>query len=174
MAQMVGRGGRVTGIEFDPDLAARARANFAAWPNVEILTGDGAAMPFAPADVIYVNAGAAAPARLWLDGLNLGGRLVLPLTTAENFRSETADPAKMASRGAVFLIARHAAGYSAKWISPVAIFPCAGDRDGDAERSLAAALAGGGVLNVARLDRTPHAPAETCWLHGDGWCLAAA
>ncbi len=38
-------------------------------------------MAFDLADVIYVNAGATRPADIWLDRLNDGGRLVLPLTT---------------------------------------------------------------------------------------------
>ncbi len=85
MAELVGPSGRVTGIEFDPELAARAKANFAGRPNVEILAGDGATVPFDPADVIYVNAGATRPAPAWLDRLKEGGRLVLPLTTAKGF-----------------------------------------------------------------------------------------
>ena len=81
MAHLAGPTGHVTGIEFDADLAARARANFGGAANVEILQGDGAVVPFATADVIYVNAGATHPATAWLDGLAEGGRLILPLTT---------------------------------------------------------------------------------------------
>ena len=170
MAQMVGEGGRVTGIEFEPDLAARARANFAAWPHVEILAGDGAAIPFAPADVIYVNAGATGPARSWLDNLKDGGRLILPLTTAQGFGA--IDFAKMHRSGGVFRIARNRDGFDAKWISPVAIFPCEGHRDAGEEHALAAAFAQGRFLDVRRLRRDTHASGDTCWLHGDGWCLA--
>src|SRR5262249_50727244 len=36
LAHLVGPTGRVTGIEYDPDLAARARANLAPYANVEI------------------------------------------------------------------------------------------------------------------------------------------
>ena len=90
MAHMVGATGRVTAIEYDPQLAGRAAANFAHASNVEVVQGDGSVTPFAPADVIYVNAGASRPADAWLDGLKEGGRLILPLTTARNF---TAPPA---------------------------------------------------------------------------------
>jgi protein-L-isoaspartate(D-aspartate) O-methyltransferase len=69
MAHLAGKSGRVTGIEFDPLFAERARHNLKKYPNVEILTGDGAITPFKPADVIYVNAGATQPAKAWLDGL---------------------------------------------------------------------------------------------------------
>ena len=77
MAHMVGSAGAMTAIEYDPQLAARALANLAHAPNVRVLQGDGSVTPFAPADVIYVNAGASRPADAWLDGLKEGGRLIL-------------------------------------------------------------------------------------------------
>jgi len=170
MAELVGSAGRVTGIEFDPALAARARANFTAWPNVEILAGDGATVPFAPADVIYVNAGATRPAEAWLDGLKDGGRLILPLTV-----SRVAGPGgamAAANVGGVLRIARQGGDYAATWISPVTIFPCAGNRDEVAERVLAEAMGKSETRQVTRLRRDAHAPDADCLAHGDGWCLA--
>jgi protein-L-isoaspartate(D-aspartate) O-methyltransferase len=169
MAQMVGSAGRVTGIEYDPGLAARAKANLAKYPNVEIIEGDGAAVPFDTANVIYVNAGATAPAPAWLDRLADGGRLILPLTTDAGFGK--IDPGKIFSRGAVFRIQRRGEDFDAKWISAVAIFPCAGNRDGFAEKALASALEKGGAQTVTRLYRHAYIPEEHRWLTGDGWCL---
>ena len=169
MAHMVGPQGRVTGIEFDPDLAARAKANFTAWPNVEIKQGDGALCLFDPADVIYVNAGATRPAPAWLDGLKDGGRLILPLTTKRTVAGDTTGAGNV---GAVFRIVRHGDSYAAKWISPVAIFPCAGNRDEASEIALAAGLAKTETTEVTRLRRDPHAQERTCCAHGDGWCFA--
>ena len=170
MAAMVGEAGRVTGIEYEPTLAARARANFAHWPNVAILEGDGALVPFAPADVIYINAGATRPAEAWLDGLKEGGRLILPLTT---HRIAGPDGAmREANVGAVLRVTRAGDSYAARWISPVAIFPCAGNRDEAAERVLATSLGKPGTSEVARLLRHAHAPGADCRVHGDGWCLA--
>ena len=85
LAHMVGESGRVTAIEFDGGLAERLAANFAGQPNVRALQGDGAQIEFDPADVIYVNAGATRPADIWLDRLNDGGRLILPLTSDKGF-----------------------------------------------------------------------------------------
>jgi protein-L-isoaspartate(D-aspartate) O-methyltransferase len=62
IAGLVGATGRVTAIEFDPGLAARATANFAQTPHVRAVHGDGTRGMFEPADVIYVNAGATRPA----------------------------------------------------------------------------------------------------------------
>jgi len=66
---LVGRRGRVTAIEFDPELAKRRGANFVGAGNVRVIGGDGAAVEFDRADVIYVNAGATKPADAWLDRL---------------------------------------------------------------------------------------------------------
>ncbi|MGX9080760.1 protein-L-isoaspartate O-methyltransferase family protein, partial [Klebsiella pneumoniae] len=40
LAHLVGPSGRVTGIEYDPELAARASANLAPYENVAIIAGD--------------------------------------------------------------------------------------------------------------------------------------
>jgi protein-L-isoaspartate(D-aspartate) O-methyltransferase len=170
MGEIVGTTGRVTGIEFDSVLVARAKANLARYPNIDVLEGDGAIVAFEPANVIYVNAGATGPAPAWLDRLADGGRLILPLTTDAGFGKIEAD--KMALRGALFRIERRGNDYHAKWISPVAIFPCAGNRDEISERALANALESGGVQKVTRLYRYTEIPDERCWLRGNGWCLA--
>jgi protein-L-isoaspartate(D-aspartate) O-methyltransferase len=170
MAEMVGASGRVTGIEFDPRLAGLAKSNLSSYQNVAVVEGDGAAVPFDEANVIYVNAGATSPASAWLEGLAEGGRLILPLTTNKGFGE--VEVAKMALHGAVFRIKRRGDEYRARWISPVAIFPCAGNRDESSERALAAAFEKGGALNVTRLYRNVTIPEERCWLRGRGWSLA--
>jgi protein-L-isoaspartate(D-aspartate) O-methyltransferase len=67
LAHLVGPSGRVTDIEYESELAARAKTNFAAYQNVDIVEGDGALVSFDTADVIYVNAGCTRPAENWLD-----------------------------------------------------------------------------------------------------------
>jgi protein-L-isoaspartate(D-aspartate) O-methyltransferase len=170
LAHLVGPSGRVTGIEYDGSLAARAKANLASYSNVTVVEGDGTQVPFDPADVIYVNAGCTRPAERWLDGLADGGRLILPMTSDEGIGGIT--PARMASAGAVFRIERKATNCLARWISPVAIFPCAGGRDEASERALAEAFTRGGWEKVTRLYRGEDIPDERCWLRGPGWCLA--
>ena len=171
MAHLVGPTGRVTGIEFEADLAARARANFTGVANVEILQGDGATVPFTTADVIYINAGATHPAPAWLDGLAEGGRLILPLTT-ELPPTPGAELRAIARRGAIFRIERRGHDYPAQWISPVVIFPCAGNRDQVADAALSAGFAKGGWEKVTRLYRSEELPPEQCWVRAPGWCLA--
>jgi protein-L-isoaspartate(D-aspartate) O-methyltransferase len=170
LAYLVGSSGRVTGIEYEPELAARAKANFAGNPNVEIVEGDGAVVSLDQADVIYVNAGCTRPAENWLDRLADGGRLILPMTSDQGFSAKSLE--RTASTGAVFRIKRRGNDYFAHWISPVAIFPCAGSRDEASERALAEAFAKGGWQKVTRLYRDQEIAEERCWLRGSGWCLA--
>jgi protein-L-isoaspartate(D-aspartate) O-methyltransferase len=169
LAHLVGASGRVTGIEYDAELASRARRNLSPFPNVAIVEGDGTTAPFGQADVIYVNAGCTRPADNWLDRLADGGRLILPMTSDQGFGA--ADLSRVASAGAVFRIERRGDDYLAAWISAVAIFPCAGSRDGASEAALAAAFDHGDWRRVTRLYREEIAP-ERCWVRGPGWCLA--
>jgi protein-L-isoaspartate(D-aspartate) O-methyltransferase len=170
LSHLAGPSGRVTGIEYDSELAARAKANLAPYPNVNIVEGDGATVPFEQADVIYVNAGCTRPAENWLDGLADGGRLILPMTSDKGFGAGS--PERMASAGAVFRIERRGHDYFARWISSVAIFPCAGSRDEVSERALAEAFEKGGWQKVTRLYRSEGIADERCWLRGSKWCLA--
>ena len=170
LGHLVGPTGRVTGIEYDQELAARARANLAPYTNVEIVEGDGTRVSFGSADVIYVNAGCTRPAAHWLDNLADGGRLILPMTSDQGFSGGTLE--QVARAGAVFRIRREAADYDAAWISPVAIIPCDGGRDEASERALAEAFSRGGWQRVTRLHRATDIPDERCWLRGEGWCLA--
>ncbi|HXO01109.1 MAG TPA: rRNA adenine N-6-methyltransferase family protein [Stellaceae bacterium] len=165
LARLVGRRGKVTAIEYDAELAARCTHNLADLHHVRVVHGDGTEIDFAPADVIYVNAGATHPAPYWLDRLTEGGRLILPLT-------EAGFPMGDIRRGAVFRIERRGDDYPARRISAVAIFPCAGARDADGEAALATAFGRGAGENVTRLYRRDDVPEEDCWLRGKGWCLA--
>jgi protein-L-isoaspartate(D-aspartate) O-methyltransferase len=170
MAHLVGPSGRVTAIEFDAALAARAQANFASCANVRVVEGDGAAVPFDTAEIIYVNAGATRPADVWLDRLAEGGRLILPLTTDKGFGCN--EPGPLARQGAVFRIERRGGEFHARWISPVAIFPCAGARDAASELALAAAFDKGNWQSVTRLYRSGDIDEDRCWLRAPGWSLA--
>ena len=51
MAHLVGPSGKVTGIELDPGLAERARDNLSSYPDVDVVCGNGAVVPFETADV---------------------------------------------------------------------------------------------------------------------------
>jgi protein-L-isoaspartate(D-aspartate) O-methyltransferase len=168
LAHLAGPTGRITAIEFDPDLARRAAGNFRGSPNVTVLTGDGATLPFEEADVIYVNAGATRPLDHWLDRLKDGGRLMIPLTTDRNFAAAGSPH----GWGAYFLITRQGADFLARWISYVTVFPCESARDAVSEAALREAFQTPRWNEVTRLHRTGDLPSEQCWLRAPGWSLA--
>ena len=81
LATLVGPEGRVIAYEIEPDIAERAAANLARYPQVEVRARSGVE-DLPAADAIYVNAAATHPLRAWLDALKPGGRLVFPLQAA--------------------------------------------------------------------------------------------
>jgi protein-L-isoaspartate(D-aspartate) O-methyltransferase len=167
LAEIVGRTGRVTAIEIDPLLAARAKENLAAaWPQATVVATDGFLFqPDRPADAIVVNAGVTHFSSVWLDALAAeNGRLLVPLTTAERW-------------GGFLMITRQAddpSRYAARFAGRVGIIPCVGGRDAAAEERLTAALARGDFTAIRSLRRAPEGPDHTCWLAGEGWWLSTA
>jgi protein-L-isoaspartate(D-aspartate) O-methyltransferase len=161
LASMVGTTGRVLAYEIEPDLALRARANLAQCPNVEVVGASAAEATLPAADLIYVNAGATHPLAAWLDALNIGGRLVFPLTPNEGF-------------GCMLMVTRRGvASYGASVITRVAFIPCIGARDDAASNALAAALETQSLKSVKSLRRGTQ-PDDTAWCVGAGWWLSTA
>ena len=92
LAHLTGPEGRVTAVEFDAGLAARATANLAELANVRVLQGDAFRVALDVADVIYVNAGVNHIPSSWLDALREGGRLMLPMGSRAAFKAVQPGP----------------------------------------------------------------------------------
>jgi protein-L-isoaspartate(D-aspartate) O-methyltransferase len=165
IAHVVGEKGRVTAIEFDEELAARAQAFLAELRCVKVVSGDASTYDTGEADAIFINAGATHPLPLWLDNLKSGGMLLFPLTRD----SGSIAPIRI---GAMMLVRRLTGGYEANAISPVGIFPCFGAIDTEADRLVERALAEGSFPRIRSLSRELHVVNETCALHGRGYCLS--
>jgi len=164
MAEVVGREGHVSAIEVDTQLAARARDNLNDFSNVKVIEGDGGAIDAGPADAILVNAGATHPRPVWLGSLLPGGRLILPLTVAED--------ADGGGDGRILKVTRQPGGLTACFISGVGIFSCVGGRDAELNRRLKAAFERDDWKTVQSLRRDQHDEQESCWLHGEQFCLS--
>ena len=160
LAEIVGIDGSVLGFEVDGALAEAANRNVSPWPQATIRKVDGVVSPDGRCDVVIAFAGVSAPPLDWLDALADGGRALIPLTTEQRF-------------GLLLRIDRNAMGFAARSAGNIGIFHCAGARQPAEAEALGRALsdhAGRAALKSLRRDR--HQPDETCWLHGDGWCLS--
>ncbi len=162
LAHLVGPTGRVVAYEIEPDIAERARANLAGFPQVEVRARSGVGEALPGADCIYVNAAASHPVRAWLDALKVGGRLLFPLQAAH-------------STGDMLLITRPEQGdaWPARCLCGVVFIACEGAQDPAIGRRLNEAFRRGGAGHVRSL-RFGAAPAGTSWLQGDGWALSTA
>ncbi len=159
LAELVGPTGRVIAYEIAPDIAARAAANLARYPQVELRARSGAE-DLPEADAIYVNAAATHPLRAWLDALKPAGRLVFPLQAA-------------GSSGAMLIVTRPERGeaWPARLLTGVVFIPCEGAQDAEMGRKLDEAFRRGRTDRVRSL-RFGDAPSETDWVRGDGWALS--
>ncbi|MBY0321951.1 MAG: protein-L-isoaspartate(D-aspartate) O-methyltransferase [Reyranella sp.] len=162
LAETVGRGGRVDAIEIDEALAARATRNLEPWPAATVHPGDAAVPIDGEWDVVVAFAGATAPQAWWLDRLADGGRLLLPMTVAD-----------FAITGFMLRLDRQGDDLLARSVGRVGFYPCIGARTSEGEAALRQALGDTAGQHALRcLRRDPHDKDESCWLHGDGWCLS--
>jgi protein-L-isoaspartate(D-aspartate) O-methyltransferase len=159
LANLVGPTGRVDAFEVEPTLVDRARAALKDLPNVEVHCASAAAVDLPAADVIYVNAGVTHIPAPWLDALNIGGRLVVPLTPQEGF-------------GGMLLAAQVAPRvYAASILARVSFIPCSAPRLEGQSQSLAHAFEPHSFKAVRSLHRDA-APDESAWYVGEGWWLS--
>jgi protein-L-isoaspartate(D-aspartate) O-methyltransferase len=163
LSELVGAAGRVTAIEVDTDLAARARENLTEWPNVDLHAGDGGEFDPGPVDAIFVNAGVTHPHPLWLDRLANGGRLLLPLTF---------DVGGGIGKGVMMLIRREGDRYAARLLTLVMIYSSSSVREAEVNELLAKQISPPKLFSVQCLRRDAHDAEETCWLHGKDFCLS--
>jgi protein-L-isoaspartate(D-aspartate) O-methyltransferase len=164
MAEVVGTSGQVTGVEIDADLASRARENLAYLRQAKVAHGDGGKFDPGPCNAIFINAGVTRPSAVWLDSLLPGGRLILYLTVAFDDGGS--------GRGFTLKVKREDRGYTAQFLSGVSVFHCIGSRDEEANQRLREAFMRGALGSVQSLRRDGHESSDTCWLHGDGFCLS--
>jgi protein-L-isoaspartate(D-aspartate) O-methyltransferase len=160
LAELTGPAGKVTAIEIDEGLAARARVALEPWPQVTVIHADGSRGPFDPADTIIVSAGATHPLPAWLAALKPEGKLLFPLTS-------TRGPGAMA-----YLTRKSTGNFAAMICGSVFFVDFAGARDPEVSSELSHALKRDEGLSVRSLRCDPHERDESCWLHGNGWCFS--
>ena len=113
LSMLVLPGGQVEAYEIEPELAASAKRNLVPFENVQLIATDAVTSPLKPSDIIYVNAGVAAPPEQWLQALRPGGRMLFPWCPSED-------------AGVALLVTRTDAGLRARPTMPVWFIPCVG------------------------------------------------
>ncbi len=173
IAHCVGPTGRVVAIEVDDALAREARTKLAPLHWVEVCHGDGGGTDGELFDGILINAGMTHPHEAWLNALNPGGRLILPLTC-------TMPPMGPVGKGIVALISRSdtpndSNNFDARVLQRmVAIYSAVGIRDPQMNDQLGKALMRSFMPHFKRLRRDVHEESSTCWLHGNGVCFSSS
>jgi protein-L-isoaspartate(D-aspartate) O-methyltransferase len=165
IAEVVGAGGSVVGIEVHPELASRAKENLSCYLNVTVYAGDGASFDPGECDAMLINAGVTHPHPPWLERLREGGRLILPLTM-------TVTPTVGA--GMVAKITRRGGAFPAELVSSVGIFSCTSLRDPQLEPLLKQAFTTRSLLKLKSVRLDAHEPTDTCLVHASCVCLSSA
>jgi protein-L-isoaspartate(D-aspartate) O-methyltransferase len=166
LGQLVGSSGRVWAADVDPGLVARARANVAEWPWIEVVHGDGRTGLPPRSDVVLIHAGATHVLDEWLDAMADGGRLLVPLTGAMPAMGATL------GKGMMLRVTRSGPGWTARVSSMVAIYSLVGGRDDAMNAALGRAMMTGALMKATRLRRDPHEAGAECVLHGATCCLS--
>ena len=167
LARLTGAMGTVVAYEIEHDLAQNAIQNLGDFSNVTVQERSGSEAPLPGCDAIYVNAGATAPLSVWLDALQLNGRLLFPLTPADG-------PGGMPGMGDMLLVTRSDTNrFDALFVCPSMWVPCMGARDEETAQKLSVAFKRGDFRNVKSLRRNSE-PDDTCWCAGNGWWLSNA
>lgn len=168
MAEIVGMDGTVMAVEIDETLAGRAREALSDRIGVSVTTGDGLNVEPDAYDAIVVSAGATHPLEAWLNGLGPGSRLLFPITM------ETSPSNR--GMGAMLLITQVVNGaFAARFLGPAAFIHFRGGRDAAANEKLLDAFRRRfkQMSEVRSLRRDAHEPDDSCWLHGESFCLSS-
>ncbi len=162
LAELVGRQGRVTAVEYDANLAAQAAENTSPWSQIDLVQGDGATFDPGEVDLVVAFAGVTHPVPLWLDRLAVGGRLLVGLTATNWW-------------GFMLLATRTEAGFEAQALGPAGFVPFVG-RDEEAGERLGKALKRlrGKPIPISSLHRggPPESAKRQVWYAGPGFWLS--
>jgi protein-L-isoaspartate(D-aspartate) O-methyltransferase len=171
LAQLVGRAGHVTAVEFDVQRAQSAKQNLDHRSNVDVVAADGRHWPQQPADVIYVNFATPRPADAWIDNLAVGGRLIFPLGVP---REGPRGGGKNGLNALAVIVKRLDEGYAATGLGPVSFVFAEGESGASFDQvgRLQSSLEGGGWDKIRSLVWNKTADEATCWCSGDGWALS--
>ncbi|NIA70721.1 protein-L-isoaspartate(D-aspartate) O-methyltransferase [Pelagibius litoralis] len=163
LTEIAGPKSRVEAIELDDYLARRAQENLRPWPQANVTAGNGVDCDTTPAaDIIIAFAGTTHPAAAWINRLSPGGRMMIPLTTADGW-------------GFLLRLEKTDAGFEAASLGACGFFHCDGARRSAEEMRLQEALTSlnGKEIPIRALHLgKPTADAQEVWFEGDDYWLS--
>jgi protein-L-isoaspartate(D-aspartate) O-methyltransferase len=168
MAHVVGSTGRVVAIEVDEALAQDATQNLSMFSWVDVRHSNGTAACGPSFDAVLVSTGVTHPRDTWLDALESGGRLALPLTAAMPKMGRI-------SKGPMLLLTKgDEQNFGVRRIVPlVSVYSALDLRDESLNEALGNAFMRAPFAIPKRLRRDAHDPGPTCWLHAAQFCFAS-
>ena len=113
LSMLVLPAGKVTAFEIDGNLAQQAMHNLEPFDAADVISGDATKRRLPLSDVIYVNAGVAAPPSEWLRALKPGGRMIFPWRPSEEV-------------AVTLLVLAESGGFSVTPLMPAWFIPCVG------------------------------------------------
>lgn len=134
LAMLVLPDGHVYAYEIDTVLAAMAKRHLELFEHVIVRSASAIGADLPEADVIYVNAGLAAPDPAWLKALRPEGRLIFPW-----------QPFGRGGGGVAMLVTRAQGGFRARATMQVGFIECEGAESGDMS---------GSQMDFAAVERT--------------------
>jgi protein-L-isoaspartate(D-aspartate) O-methyltransferase len=110
--------GKVNAFEIEQGLAEKARDNLQPFEGISVTHGNATRLQIPSSDLIYVNAGVAAPPPHWLQALNPRGRMIFPWRPSQ-------------AAGLAIIITRRPAGLSVNPLMASYFIPCVGASDAE-------------------------------------------
>jgi protein-L-isoaspartate(D-aspartate) O-methyltransferase len=165
MAYIVGSTGYIRALEVDEKLAQQAKEKLSPFGQVDVRHGNGTELLEQTFDAALIHAGVTHPLGIWLEALDIGGRMILPVTA-------TMPQMGTIGKGWTFILTKKAHGsFEAHPGNLIAIYSAIDIRDDGLNSAIGAALMKSPFPMVQRLRCDPHDPSASCWLHGHGFCL---
>jgi len=164
MAETVGPTGSVIAVEVDPYLAVQATANLIGYDNVNVICQDGALYTPTSCDAILVNAGVTHPLASWLESLNEGGVLVLPMCIGRSATSRDT---------MVIKITRRSNRFTAELHSILSLYSSTSLQDPALRFLLNESLETRTITSLKSLRVDEHEKTASCIVHSAALCLSA-
>jgi len=160
LAELAGPLGSVLALEIDSKIAEWAQENLMLWHQVHVLPTDGSDFDLDLVGFIVASAGVSDLPRSWIDRLNPGGRILVPLAAQSSTESNM-------TQGWMLSVTRIGDAYSARFINFASFYACISTQNQSASERLLAAIGQGDEKRVRSLRNDGHKREPECWLHGE-------